>query len=324
MAKKITKPTVGSTTVKSGSSSPIFDMLENISKTTSIQLDNEDKEQTYISTGIYIFNALLSKSILNGGLSKNAITILAGDPQTGKSFILYNVARNAQKEGYFVVFIDTEQSVDRTKLKDFGLETGSDKLALMRTNNVEDIKIGLTKLITNLKEKKLKGEDIPKTIILLDSIGQLASAKEIEDANDGKTKTDMSRAKAIKSLFRIINSDLGYLEIPLLATNHIYMCLTAGHEVVKSDGSFEKIENLKSGDIVKTLNGDKHVIDTTSFNDCPIMELTLDNGDIIKCTPQHRFLVNEKWSSNEEDSCWIKAEDLKKDDIILSIKHICD
>ncbi len=57
----------------------------------------------------------------------------------------------------------------------------------------------------------------------MDSIGQLASLKEIEDAKDGKNKADMSRAKAIKSLFRIITADLGYLEIPLVATNHIYM-----------------------------------------------------------------------------------------------------
>jgi RecA/RadA recombinase len=222
MAKKAAAKT-GSDKVASGSSNPIFDMLENISKSTAIILEKDDGDQSYIDTGVYIFNALMSGSILHGGIPTNTITVLAGDPQTGKSFILYNVARNAQKEGYFVIFIDTEQSVNKNKLKSFGIETDNSKLALIRSNNVEDLKITLTKIISNLKEQKLAGKPIQKTIILLDSIGQLASQKEIDDANEGKVKADMSRAKAIKSLFRIINSDLGYLEIPLVATNHIYM-----------------------------------------------------------------------------------------------------
>lgn len=235
MAKK-TNTKSGSDNVQSGSSNPIFDMLENISKSTAIVLEKDDSDVSYIDTGVYIFNALMSCSIKHGGVPSNAITVLAGDPQTGKSFILYNVARNSQKDGYFVIFIDTEQSVDKNKLKQFGIETDSSKLALIRSNNVEDLKITLTKMITNLKEQKLSGKEIPKTLILLDSIGQLASQKEIDDANEGKNKADMSRAKAIKSLFRIINSDLGFLNIPLVATNHIYMSMDLFPVAIMSGG----------------------------------------------------------------------------------------
>jgi hypothetical protein len=80
----------------------------------------------------------------------------------------------------------------------------------------------LTKFIDGLKEMKEQGE-LPKMMIFLDSIGQLASRKEINDALDGKEKADMTRAKAIASLFRIINSDLGYLNIPMIVTNHTYL-----------------------------------------------------------------------------------------------------
>jgi RecA/RadA recombinase len=235
MAKKANTKT-GSDKISSGTSSPIFDMLENISKSTAIVLEKDDSDVSYIDTGVYIFNALMSCSIKNGGIPNNTITVLAGDPQTGKSFILYNVARNAQKDGYFVIFIDTEQSVDKNKLRLFGIETDSSKLALIRSNNVEDLKITLTKMITNLKEQKLAGKEIQKTIILLDSIGQLASQKEIDDANEGKNKADMSRAKAIKSLFRIINSDLGFLNIPLCATNHVYMSMDLFPVAIMSGG----------------------------------------------------------------------------------------
>ena len=79
--------------------------LDNISKKTAIQIETDSKKKrTFIDTGIYIFNALLSKSIKSGGVSKNRITIFAGDPGTGKSYICYNLARNAQKLGYSVIY----------------------------------------------------------------------------------------------------------------------------------------------------------------------------------------------------------------------------
>lgn len=203
--------------------SSIMDTLQNISKKTAIRIEKDGKKRTFIDTGIHIFNALLSKSIINGGISKNRITVLAGPTGVGKSYICYNVARNAQKEGYNIIFIDTEYSTELEDFETFGVDTNPDKFVLVRSNKVEDLKVTLTQLLDDLKEKKMSGVDIGKTIIFLDSIGQLASVKEVEDAKAGKHKADMTRAKAIKSLFRIINSDLGYLDIPLLATNHIYM-----------------------------------------------------------------------------------------------------
>lgn len=212
---------------KSGNSNLSFkeirEMMETISQKTSIVIENEIKKRTYIDTNIYMLNALLSKSILHGGISKNRFTIFAGEETVGKSYLCYNIAKSAQKEGYNVIYIDTEFSIELIDLEEFGIDISPNRFMLIRSNKVEDIKIMLAQFLDQLKEKKQNGFDIGKTIIFLDSIGQLASLKEIEDAKDGKNKTDMSRAKAIKSLFRIITADLGYLEIPLVATNHIYM-----------------------------------------------------------------------------------------------------
>jgi RecA/RadA recombinase len=200
----------------------ISEMIEGISKKTSVIIENDSKETTYINTKIHVLNALLSKSIIKGGISKNRITVFAGPPQCGKSFLCYNIASEAQKLNYNVIYIDTEYSIEKTELQKFGVDTGKNFM-LVRTNKVEDLKILLSQVLDELKTQKQDGKDIGNTIIFLDSIGQLASKKEVEDAVDGKVKADMTRAKAIKSLFRIINSDLGYLEIPLVATNHIYM-----------------------------------------------------------------------------------------------------
>ena len=221
---------------KKFSFSNITGMIENISKKSIIQIENRDKKQTYISTGIYILDALLSKSITLGGVSKNRITIFAGPAGVGKSYICYNIARNAQKQGFNVIYIDTEFSIEYSDFETFGVDTNPDKFMLIRSNKVEDLKIMLAQLLTQLKEQKASGIDIGKTIIFLDSVGMLASNKEVDDAIEGKNKVDMSRAKAIKSLFRIVSSDLGYLEIPLVATNHIYMSQDLFPQTIMSGG----------------------------------------------------------------------------------------
>lgn len=212
-------------------------MMETISKKTAIVIEEKVKEKTWIDTDIYMLNALLSKSILNGGISKNRITIFVGEESVGKSYLCYNIARNAQKkENYNVIYIDTEFSVELGDLEQFGIDISPERFMLIRSNKVEDIKFMLSQFLDGLKQQKMKGVEIDKTIIFLDSIGQLASVKEVEDAVEGKSKADMSRAKAIKSLFRIINSDLGYLDIPMICTNHQYMSQDLFPKAIQSGG----------------------------------------------------------------------------------------
>ena len=204
--------------------SKISNVIDGLSKKAMITIDNLKSEKSYIDTGIYILNALISKSIKKGGVPKNRITIFAGPPQTVKSYIALNIARNAQREGYSIFYIDTEFAIENTDFDMFGIDIENEnRFKLIRSNKVENLKIAVVQILDALKEQKDKGVDVSKTLFILDSIGQLASNKEVEDALEGKHKTDMSRAKAIKSLFRVITSDLGYLNIPLVATNHIYM-----------------------------------------------------------------------------------------------------
>ena len=201
-------------------------LIDKISDETKTIIDNDDNQE-FISTGVHIMDALLSKSIKNGGIAADRITIFAGEPNTGKSYLLYNVARNAQKDGFYVLFIDTEYSINKESLRSFGIDPSPEKLKILSSNNIEDLKFFLTKFLNGLKEEKLNGAELPKVMILLDSIGQLASEKEKNDALEGKSKQDMTRAKAIKQMFRIINADLGYLRIPMVATNHTYADTTA-------------------------------------------------------------------------------------------------
>ena len=197
------------------------ELIDKISEETKLIIEDSDK-MTFINTDIYILNALLSKSILHGGVADDRITVFAGPPNTGKSYLMYNIARNSQRMGKFVIFIDTEHSVSKEVLASFGLKTDTEHLKLISSNMIEDLKVFLTKFLDNLKTAKEDGAEIPEVVIFLDSIGQLASHKEKEDALAGKNKQDMTRAKAIKQMFRIISADLGYLGIPMVAANHTY------------------------------------------------------------------------------------------------------
>ena len=217
--------------------SSLSSLIDNMDKKDIISVEDFNKEKNFISTGIHIVDGLLSKSILKGGIPTNKITLIAGPKQTGKSFISLNIARNAQKMGYNVVWIDTEYSIEKTDFEMYGIDTSnSDTFMLIRTNIVEKIKIFLMAFLDALQKLKDTGVDVSKTIVILDSIGMLSSEKEKEDTLKQVVKQDMTRAKQIKSLMRLITNDLGRLNIPLVATNHIYLTQDMFPQTIMSGG----------------------------------------------------------------------------------------
>ena len=232
MAKrKSTKPS------KDFDFSKISNLIDNISKKDIITIEELDKEKKFISTGIHILDGLLSKSILKGGIPTNKITIIAGPKQTGKSFLSLNIARNAQLKGYNIVWIDTEFSIEKSDFEMYGIDTkDKNKFLLLRTNIVEKIKMFMISFLDALQKLRDDGMDVSKTIIFLDSIGMLASEKEKNDVLSLRNKQDMTRAKQIKSLVRLITNDLGYLNIHLVATNHTYLTMDMFPQTIMSGG----------------------------------------------------------------------------------------
>jgi RecA/RadA recombinase len=216
--------------------SKIGSILDNIAKSVPIQVEKEIKEKKFISTGVYIVDAAMSGRLLNGGVATNRISVFAGESGAGKSFLAYSCAKNAQKAGYSVIYIDTEQAVDLEDLPKFGVSNDLEKFRLVRSNKVEDINITLTQLVDELKEQKLAGYELPKLMIVLDSLGQMASNKEKADLLKGDIKQDMTKAKAIGSMFRSINNDLGYLDIPMIVCNHTYLTMDLFPQAVMKGG----------------------------------------------------------------------------------------
>jgi RecA/RadA recombinase len=222
--------------VKKFEFSKVGSILDNIAKTVPIQIEKEIKEKKFISTGIYLLDAAMSGRLLGGGVATNRISVFAGESGAGKSFLAYSVSRQAQKQGYSIIYIDTEQSADLEDLPKLGLDVSLDKFRLIRSNKVEEINITLTQLIDELKEQKLAGFELPKIMIVLDSLGQMASSKEKNDLLKGEIKQDMTKAKAIGSMFRSINNDLGYLDIPMIVCNHTYLTMDLYPQAVMKGG----------------------------------------------------------------------------------------
>ena len=139
---------------------------------------------------------------------------------TGKTFLLLNMVREAQTKGYYVIYYDTEGAVDIDNIQNFGVDP--DKFDHQPMSDLAKFRTSITTLCKKLMEAKEKGYRTPKIMVCLDSLGMLATTKEIDDAMSGNTAADMTRAKMVRSLFRIITSDLTGLGIPFIFTNHTY------------------------------------------------------------------------------------------------------
>ncbi len=189
-------------------------------ETGSILSENTFSEvDDWIPTGNYLLNAQLSGTLF-GGIPNTRSLGLMGDPGTGKSFVCLNVAREAQKKGYDVIYCDTEGAIDKSSAIKFGID--SNKVRYQPIKTVTEFQTFVTNLLELVKKAKEDGAD-PKILLILDSLGMLSTDKELNDAVSGKNAADMgAKAKELRKLFRVITLDLTAAKIPLVCTNHVY------------------------------------------------------------------------------------------------------
>lgn len=172
----------------------------------------------YVHSGNYALNALLTGSLRRGFPNSRSIC-LAGEEGVGKTYLALNACKHMQDAGYKPIFFDTEGAVDTALVKKFGIDP--DGFRHEPVNKVEKFQQLITIVTKKGMEAMERGEQPPRLFPVLDSLGNMASAKEIEDAMAGNEKADLKKAKTIRSIFRIITSDLTGLKMPFLFTNHI-------------------------------------------------------------------------------------------------------
>ena len=180
---------------------------------------NIDETETFIDTGSYIFNGLISGSIF-GGVSNNKITAIAGESSTGKTFFSLAVVKNfldSNPDAYCLYF-DTEAAVNKTLLASRGIDLN--RLVVVNVVTIEEFRTKALKAVDIYL--KTNTEDRKPCMFVLDSLGMLSTEKEIRDALDDKQVRDMTKSQLVKGAFRMLTLKLGQANIPLIVTNHTY------------------------------------------------------------------------------------------------------
>ena len=198
------------------------DMIEEIIKSKLLN------EKELVSTNIPALNVALSGSI-NGGFGAG-ITTLAGKSKSFKTLFALEMAKGYLNEhdDSVLVFFDSEFGSPLSYFESFG--DAKNRILHVPVTTVEELRTELTNQLEGLDR-----ED--KVIFVVDSIGNLASIKESEDAESGKQAVDMTRAKMMKSLFRIVTPKLTMKNIPMIVINHTYDTIEMFSKQVMTGGT---------------------------------------------------------------------------------------
>tara|TARA_B100000902_G_scaffold378470_1_gene411767 strand:+ start:8877 stop:9893 length:1017 start_codon:yes stop_codon:yes gene_type:complete len=193
-----------------------MDKLKKNSKVEYTNILSESKfftEKDMVATDVPMMNVALSGTT-EGGLAPG-LTVLAGPSKHFKtSFGLIMASAYLKKyEDAVLLFYDSEFGSPQTYFEQFNIDTS--RVLHTPITNVEELKFDMISQLEGIDRND-------KVIIMIDSVGNLASKKELDDAINEKSVADMSRAKALKGLFRMCTPYLNMKNIPLVAVNHTY------------------------------------------------------------------------------------------------------
>jgi RecA/RadA recombinase len=195
----------------------IMDKLKKNSKLKHTDVLSESKffnEKDFTTTDVPMINVALSGSV-DGGLSSGMIVLAGPSKHFKTSFALLMASAYLKKhKDAVMLFYDSEFGSPQAYFKQFDIDTA--RVLHTPIVNVEELKFDLIGQLEGMDRKD-------NVIVVIDSIGNLASKKEMEDTINEKSVADMSRAKALKGLFRMTTPYLAMKNIPLLAVNHTYM-----------------------------------------------------------------------------------------------------
>src|SRR6056300_883144 len=228
-----------------------------------------------IQTSVPALNVALSGR-LDGGLTPG-LTVFAGPSKHFKTAFSLLLAKSYldKYEDAVVLFYDSEFGTPQAYFDTFNIDTS--RVVHTPITYIEQLKHDVMSQMNGIE----RGDHV---IVVVDSVGNLASKKEVEDALNEKSVADMSRAKQIKSLFRMVTPHLTIKDIPMVVVNHTYMeqglfpkavvsggCVVAGTKIQTPDG-LKVVEDFNVGEKVITLDGPKIVTNVWNPD-------TLENGE---------------------------------------------
>ena len=311
-------------------------VLDKLKKNSSIKesaiLDKSKffTDKDMIPTSVPIINVALSGR-LDGGLTPG-VTMWAGPSKHFKTAFSLLMAKSYMDKypDAALLFYDSEFGTPQSYFDSFGIDTS--RVLHTPLTDVEQLKHDIMQQLEQVE----RGDHL---IIVIDSIGNLASKKEVEDALEGKSVADMTRAKAMKSLFRMITPHLNLKDIPLVVVNHTYMEIGMFPKAIVGGGtgSYYSADNIfilgrqqeKEGSDVVGFNfiinveksryvKEKSKIPVTVLQKSGIskwsglLDIALESGHVIKPTNGWYQRVNTTTGEIEEKKWRIKDTDSKE------------
>ena len=230
---------------------------------------------SFVDTGSYIFNAVVSGSIF-GGIPSNKVTALAGESSTGKTFFALSVVRsflNNNPTGG-VIYFESESAISKDMIESRGID--SKRMVIFPVATIEEFRTQAVRIVDKyMKEPK---EERQPMMFVLDSLGMLSTSKEMEDISNDKQVRDMTKSQLIKGAFRVLTLKLGQAIIPMIVTNHTY-------DVI---GSYVPMKEMGGG------SGLKYAASTIIYlSKSKEKEGTDLVGNIIKCEAKKSRLSKE-------------------------------
>ena len=181
-----------------------------------------------IQTSVPALNVALSGR-LDGGLTPG-LTVFAGPSKhfkTAFAMLLIKSYLDKYDDGV-ILFYDSEFGAPQSYFENFGIDTN--RVVHTPITDIEQLKHDVMNQLNELERKD-------HVMIVVDSVGNLASKKEVDDAIDGKSVADMTRAKQMKSLFRMVTPHLTLKDLPMVVVNHTYMEIGMFPKAIVSGGT---------------------------------------------------------------------------------------
>ena len=263
----------------------VFTKLDKLNPDSTILSENVlSNVDSWIDTGCMVLNAIISGS-LHGGVPAGRITGFAGPSAAGKTFIINKILANAQKQGLTPVIFDTEAAIDKSSTVGVGLD--SNKVKYVPVQTVEACRNQISTFLDSVIEACMQG----KFIISIDSLGNLASQKELDDTEKDKTAMDMgTRAKGLKSMMRLLTFKAAQAGVTILFSNHTYDDPAAMFPtLVKSQSGGKGPVYLSSVLVQLAKRDEKH--DKTNSSDEMLPEANKVSGTTLRAlTIKNRFV----------------------------------
>ena len=230
---------------------------------------------SFVDTGSYIFNAVVSGSLF-GGIPSNKVTALAGESSTGKTFFALSVVRNflANNSNGGVIYFESESAISKDMIESRGID--SKRMVIFPVATIEDFRTQAVRILDKyMKEPKEEREPM---MFVLDSLGMLSTSKEMEDISNDKQVRDMTKSQLIKGAFRVLTLKLGQAQVPMIVTNHTYDVI-GSYVPQKEMGGGAGLKYAASTIIYLTKSKEKEGTDLV--------------GNIIKCEAKKSRLTKE-------------------------------